>query len=132
MKKLVLLFFCVLSLLSASAADHETSVRTSVDKGRYEIVQSGISRRLTFLLDKYTGDVYHNELDKLVWRKMIRIGESKDASPQTKINYQLFLGGISARDVFLLNINTGQTWHLYQDTDTEELFFSLSRGLSDI
>lgn len=135
MKKFILITLCVMSLLNVYADDNYSAVRTSVDNGRYEIVQSEIMRGLIFLLDKYTGDVYQNLLstkDERVWRKLKKAGSSNDVTPQTQINYQLFVGGFSVQDIFLLNINTGETWYIFKDTETEMLFFSKSYADSDI
>ena len=135
MKKFILITLCVMSLLNVYADDNYSAVRTSVDNGRYEIVQYEIMRRLIFLLDKYTGDVYQNLLstkDERVWRKLKKAGSSNDVTPQTQINYQLFVGGFSINDIFLPNINTGETWYIFQDTETEMLFFSKSYANSDI
>ncbi len=135
LKKFFLVFMFALSFHSAFADDNYSSVRTSVDNGRYEIVQSEIMRRLIFMLDKYTGDVYLNLLstkDERVWRKLKKVGSTNDVTPQTQINYQLFVGGFSINDIFLLNINTGETWYIFQDTETEMLFFSKSYANSDI
>ncbi len=135
MKKFILITLCVMSLLNVYADDNYSAVRTSVDNGRYEIVQSEIMRRLVFLLDKYTGDVYQNLLstkDERVWRKLEKVGSSNDVTPKTQINYQLFVGGFSINDIFLLNINTGETWYIFKDTETEMLFFSKSYADSDI
>ena len=135
MKKFILITLCVMSLLNVYADDNYSAVRTSVDNGRYEIVQSEIMRRLIFMLDKYTGDVYLNLLstkDERVWRKLKKVGSTNDVTPQTQINYQLFVGGFSINDIFLLNINTGETWYIFKDTETEMLFFSKSYADSDI
>ena len=135
MKKLFLIIVFALSLSNAFAQARHGAVRTSVDNGRYEIVQSEMARRLIFMLDKYTGDVYQNLLsskDEMVWRKLGKVGSSNDIAPKTQINYQLFMGGFSVKDILLLNINTGETWYLYQDTETEKFFFSKSFGDSDI
>lgn len=135
MKRLVLIMLCALSLNCSFADDRYCAVRTSVDNGRYEIVQSEMMRKLIFLLDKYTGDVYQNVLSsgkERAWRKLNKAGLSNDSTPQTQINYQLFIGGFSVQDIFLLNINTGETWYIYEDKDTEVLFFSKSLADSDI
>jgi hypothetical protein len=87
------------------------------------------------MLDKYTGDVYQNVVtsnNERAWRKMNKAGVSFDSTPQNKINYQLFVGGISVKDIFLLNINSGETWYIFQDDKTETLFFSKSLAESDI
>lgn len=135
MKRLFLIMLCTLSLNCSFADDRYSAVRTSVDNGRYEIVQSEMMRRLIFLIDKFTGDVYQNVLsseNERAWRKLHRVGKSNDSKPQTQINYQLFIGGFSVKDIFLLNINTGETWYIYKDKDTDDLFFSKSLADSDI
>lgn len=135
MKRIIITIVCTMSLLSVSASDRYSAVSTSVDNGRYEIVQSEVMRRLIFMIDKYTGDIYQNVLstgDERVWRKLSKIGDSKDFSPKTQINYQLFVGGFNVQDIFLLNINTGETWYLFEDKKTEVLFFSKSFANSDI
>lgn len=135
MKRLILIMLCALSLNCSFADDRYSAVRTSVDNGRYEIVQSEMMRKLIFLLDKYTGDVYQNVLtsgNERSWRKLHKAGVSNDSTPQTQINYQLFIGGISVQDIFLLNINTGETWYIYKDKETDVLFFSKSLADSDI
>ena len=79
--------------------------------------------------------MYQNLLstkDERVWRKLKKAGSSNDVTPQTQINYQLFVGGFSVQDIFLLNINTGETWYIFKDTETEMLFFSKSYADSDI
>ena len=135
MKKFFLIILFALSLNYVFAQDRHSAVRTSVDNGRFEIVQSEMMRRLIFMLDKYSGDVYQNLLssnDEMVWRKLGKVGLSSDKTPKTQINYQLFMGGFSVKDIFLLNINTGETWYLYQDPETEKFFFSKSYADSDI
>ena len=135
MKRLILIMLCALSLNCSLADDRYSAVRTSVDNGRYEIVQSEVMRRFIFMLDKFTGDVFQNVLtsgNERVWRKLHKAGVSYDSTPQTQINYQLFIGGFSVQDIFLLNINTGETWYIYKDKETDVLFFSKSLANSDI
>lgn len=135
MKRLILIMLCALSLNCSFADDRYSAVRTSVDNGRYEIVQSEMMRKLIFMLDKFTGDVYQNVLtsgNERSWRKLRKAGVSYDSTPQTQINYQLFIGGFSVQDIFLLNINTGETWYIYKDKETDVLFFSKSLADSDI
>ncbi len=128
MKKLFIFFVCAFFSINLFAVETEGYVITSQTGGRYEIIQSNIKRSLLFRLDKYTGDVFQfvkteSEAFPYLWQKIEIIGNREGDAPNT-INYQLFLGGISAADCFLLNINTGRTFKLYEDKDTKELFFS--------
>ena len=37
--------------------------------------------------------------------------------PNNDINYQIFISGITAKDVFLINIHSGRVWTLYKESD---------------
>ena len=129
MKKIILSLFMGLMNLSSYAYDTNSAVKSSVENGRYEIVQSEIARKLTFKLDKYTGKVYQyvktsSDSNPYSWQPVYWIGCSDEKEIPTKINYQLFLGGTAVSDCFLLNINTGKTWLLYEDSDGNGNFFS--------
>ena len=125
MKRTVLLFmFCMMALM-LNAQKNFSSVKTSVEGGRWEIVQSEIARRDTYKIDKYKGDVYmfvKKKNGEYTWQKLNRVGEDYDKIEDGKINFQLFLGSISAQDKFLININTGETWQIYEDSKTKEIF----------
>ena len=129
MRKLTLLMMLALMPLFAMAADEDKDAqKTSAPDGRFEIVQSQILRSNTFRLDKYTGDVYQFIMKDTwyTWEKITRQGASKDTTPATQINYQLFLGGMQARDAFLMNVNTGETWLLVKDKSDKLLFQPLN------
>lgn len=104
-------------------------VTTSQTGGRYEIIQSNIRRSLFFKLDKYTGDVFlYVNIDKShhTWEEIQIIGKPSTDDNDT-ISFQLFLGGIAAADCILLDIKSGDSYQLYEDTDTKRLFFSKIR-----
>ena len=115
-------------------AQSEKAIKTTMDNARYEVVQSEMMRSLFFMLDKYTGKVYQNVISgqERTWRLIRKVGISKDTTPETKPNYQLFLGGYTVKDIFLYNVNTGETWYLFHDSDEDILFFSKSLIDSDI
>jgi hypothetical protein len=123
-KSLLLLMFSMMALM-LNAQRSSSAVKTSVEGGRWEIVQSEITRRDTYKLDKYKGDVYQlvkKSDGKDTWQKLIRIGGSYDKIEENKINFQIFLGGIAAKDQYLINIHTGETWCFYEDSDTGDVF----------
>lgn len=135
MKRLFLLLLGFLFFSGVFALERKSAVCTSVDNGRYEIIQSEIMRSLIFLLDKYTGDVYQNVItsgEERCWEKRSVVGDSEDKTPKNKINYQLFMGGLSVQDIMLLNINTGETWYLLEDPIYNEIYFSKSKKQSDL
>lgn len=108
--------------------EKQPSVSTSQTGGRFEIIQSSKARKLTFRLDKYTGDVYQlvetNEKE-LVWEKIpnLMLEYLRPEKIEQKISYQLFMGGIAVADCFLMNIHNGITYVLYEDTETRTNFF---------
>lgn len=122
-KSVLLLMFCMITLMLN--AQSYSAVKTSVEGGRWEIVQSEIARRYTYKLDKYNGDVYQlvkKSNGDNTWQKLYRAGDKYDKKEDGKINFQLFLGGFSAQDQFLINIHTGETWGFYEDSDTKEIY----------
>ncbi len=128
MKKFFIVLFLVALPLIGLKAENSGMVSTSQTGGRYEIIQSNMSRKLFFKLDKYTGEVFQfvktdSEVFRYMWKKIDVQGKMDEDNPNV-INYQLFLGGIAVADCILLNINTGKTYKLYEDSDTKELFFS--------
>ena len=126
MKKLLLLLVSILFLsTNALSLDTKQAVSTSQTGGRFEIIQSELVRKNTFLLDKYFGQVYvlvKKSNDYPDWEPVKVYPSSTDESPKNKINYQIFMGGIMARDCFLLNINTGETWILVETKDKGYMF----------
>lgn len=128
-------FLTLLLVMSASSiAQERSSVSTSQTGGRYEIIQSPIARRYTLKLDKYSGNVwqYVNGLDdKPTWQSIPRVLNMfgtlmpysiTDKDLPKEIKYQIFMSGTMLRDLFLLNIETGQTWVLTNSSD-DMLFF---------
>ena len=135
---LVFVCFVMMSLYGFAQLEHHPSVSTSQTGGRYEIIQSPIARRLIFRLDKYTGEVHQYVLgkdDKPLWEKISNAWLSLILDKEKKqgyIKFQLFMGGIAVADCFLLDIETGVTFQLYEDSDSGKLFFSfISNNYSD-
>ena len=107
------------------AVDGVGSVSTSQTGGRYEIIQSNIKRSLFFKLDKFTGDVYQfvsTSDGGYTWQKINVEGKGL-GSLNKSITYQLFMGGMMAADCILLNIVTGETFMLFEDSKTNTLYF---------
>lgn len=118
----IILFIVIVSCNSIFAQDgNYQSVQTAQTGGRFEIIQSNISEVYTFKLDKYSGAVYVYvklpELEQPSWLKIEKTIEVNDTISQNKINYQLFLGGKSLTDCYLININSGTTWSLIKENN---------------
>ena len=118
---MLFVFLSVLSIVTMGQAGNNYSVSTSTTSGRWEIIQSPILRSHTFKLDKHSGDVCQmvcqgKKDDKVVWEKMKRL--SIDFyDPTNEINYQIYISGVTAKDVFLINIHSGRVWTLYKESD---------------
>lgn len=135
---LVIVCFLLTSLCAMAQIDKHSYVSTTQTGGRFEIIQSPIARRLIFRLDKYTGDVYQYVLgkdNKPLWEKISNAWLSLILDKEKKqdyIKFQLFMGGIAVADCFLLDIETGVTFQLYEDPNSKKLFFYyISNAYSD-
>lgn len=82
---------------------------------------------ITFIIDKYTGDILQlvERKDKtLTWQHIQREKSNKDVQKQDLINYQLFSSGLGIRHTYLLNTSSGLTWQLVKGSEGM-LFFQL-------
>ncbi|RPE08676.1 hypothetical protein EGT74_16700 [Chitinophaga lutea] len=112
--------------LNGYSQERHQAVKSSTSGGRYEIVQSEISSIYTFRLDKYVGKVeiivtLPNEPKTVFVEIPVNHSEENNTVPD-KINYQLWLGGGTLSDCYLLNIHTGTTWELVQKSNRKFSF----------
>lgn len=128
MKRILLLFILFSCTNIYSQLQNYQATTTSQVGGRYEIIQSQIKRSNTFKLDKFTGKVYmfvSTKNDWYTWQEVYKGYVELDKVIPEKINYQIFMGGIAAKDCFLININTGVTWMLTEDKKTGSYQFEV-------
>lgn len=114
------------NLNESNLRPHEKTLVPS--SARFEIIQSHIAARNTFRIDKYSGQVdqvVKTREGDLAWQEIKRVSHPQDIIEVQKVNYQIFTSGIAARFTFLTNVNTGVTWQLSQDPETEVLFWAL-------
>lgn len=102
---------------------------TSLSAGRWEIIMSDRTVKLLFKIDKFTGQVFYDKNIKFtdggtIWLEAFRDESAFDIRKDNTINYQLYIGGLAARHVYLLNIHTGVLWQL---VETEEKLFYFQR-----
>lgn len=79
---------------------------------RYQIVQSPLTLRDTFRLDRVTGRVHRmveREGSGLAWVEMIVV-ERPNLAASGPPRFTLFLSGISGRSSYLLDTVSGRTW----------------------
>ena len=121
-KYFILLFFTLITGVTFAQETYSHQTSSVPSDSRYEIVQSERGARYTFKIDKFTGEVYElvkKDDDKLGWQSVILIDLSKSEDQKdNKVNYQVFISGLGARYIFLININNGQTLQLTEDTDS--------------
>lgn len=82
---------------------------------RYEILQSSITMRDTYRLDRFTGRV-----DRLIstgdgpkW-KMLPVRGGLPSTQSTEPRFQLFLSGTATKGTYLIDTLTGKTWRLVE------------------
>ena len=115
--KLIIVFL----LLSSALFSREMGLNQNTevpDTSRFSIIQSTLSADMTFKLDKYTGSVSRMlEGNKgTFWLKIKREKHADDIKTKNSVNYQIFTSGLSAQMVYLLNVNTGLTWELSENS----------------
>jgi hypothetical protein len=115
--------------VSAQETATEPQRTAAPAESRYEIIQSHIAAKFTVRLDKYTGITYQlvkKANGDMTWQLMPQENHSGDiVRPSGKVNYQIFTSGLTLRDTFLININTGATWQLFHDPKEDEDFWKV-------
>lgn len=110
----------VLVCIENSATAAEIGVSTSpASSSRYEIVQSQLTARDTFRLDKVCGLVWQMVTDtagELHWQEIPFFDTKLVCASDGRVRYQLFISAIAARYTFLINTDSGKTWHLVVDS----------------
>ncbi len=130
MKKIIFTLFLILSMYEGCAQlvySHQFS--TVSNNARYEIVQSERGSRYTFKIDKYTGQVFQLVEKKnkdITWESIVLPETFKKEEPTDgEVNFQVFISGIGARYIFLLQIDTGTTWQLAEDPQSGINFWKI-------
>ena len=95
------------------------------ETSRFQIVQSELGARLTFNIDKFTGNVFLlvEGSNGLTWQLISSEEQSSDETTANQVNYQIFTSGLGVRMTFLINVNTGITWQLAEDTKSGNYFW---------
>ena len=128
-RQFVIVVTCLLTLNATVLAQEKyTSHRQTAPppNARFEIIQSAIVARLTFRLDKFTGNVAQlvsTDDNGLTWEPMSVLGLPAITSP-SRPRFQIFTSGIAARFGFL--IDTGKTWQVVAGGDDVTVWQPLS------
>ena len=125
LRRLVLVSVLVLSSCAFAQETQETHQQKvqqtePLASSRYRIVQSDLTAKVTFKLDRYAGSVWQLVKDKdgnNDWQSM-------EVSPLAAIKapdharFQIFTSALSVRFTFLIDNDSGRTWQLVQSTST--------------
>lgn len=127
MKKIIFVFLTILLSLDAWCQDNSQNQSTTLsDNSRFEIIQSELAVKLTFKIDKFNGKVYLlvQSGKDLTWQLMYIEKQDNDVVKENQVNYQIFTSGLGIKYTFLMNVNSGITWELAKDTESDELFWN--------
>ena len=114
----IILFFLSVQIAHAQKTNRN-QISSAPATTQFEIIQSELTAKGTYMIDKYTGSVYQMvQGDKgLFWQKIFAELHSNDKINEGKVNYQLFTSGLAIRMTYLINVNTGATWELAEDEE---------------
>jgi hypothetical protein len=79
---------------------------------RFEIMQSPLTTKWTFRLDRYAGRVWQLAKTKdggNTWEEMTVVDRTRLPTAR-KPRFRLFTSGLGARHTFLIDADTGKTW----------------------
>lgn len=127
---LALAFLAFAPVARGQELDAHAPAQTSAPaESRFEIVQSNIAVMWTFKLDKYSGAVYQlvtNKNGDFTWELMDRDSNAANTIiVPGKVNYQIFTSGLAAKFTILMNVNSGASWLLTEDTKTKTSFWAV-------
>lgn len=130
---------CMLLLCQTATCDDfsVSSQTTSAMNARFEIVQFNKAAKFTFRLDRYTGRVWQmvvDENDNVLWQEMEVIDPPRNPKGNGHARFQIFISGIAARDTFLIDQETGNSWQIakgtYKDDQGNDKDYSLWQPMS--
>ena len=127
MQNCLLLAVLLCSAIGSKAwakGDFKPSAATTIpESSRFEVVQSNLAPKWTFLLDRHEGRVYQLVVTKYgnnAWEGMLVVGSPV---PYKKATYQIFASGLSARFTFLVDTESGNTWTLSSQKGKTATYF---------
>jgi hypothetical protein len=113
----IVIVAAVVAALSARPTAQQPSdthqFTTAPPSARFEIVQSQLSARWTFRLDRHTGRVaqlVRTQDDDSAWEEMEVIGGLPPVTTSGRPRFQIFTSGLAAKHTFLIDTDTGRTW----------------------
>jgi hypothetical protein len=121
MRQVLILVILLLSF-SGQAWAQETNrsqCSSAPETSRFEIIQSELAAKVTLKIDKYTGKVFQLVKDSkgLSWQLIPAEKHPGEKATANKVNYQVFTSGLAVRMTYLINVNTGASWQLCEDSE---------------
>lgn len=127
-KYLSFVFLLLIAIFALSADDYNVQTSTTFpENGVFEIITSSLKMQNTFMLNKITGDTW--QLVKrdynYYWIPLTRTAsKTKGEAPKKDVPvFQITMSGIAAKGTYLTNTASGETWMLYEDSDTGSLYW---------
>ncbi len=109
------IFLLALSSRSLPQQNSDIHQQTTTPVGaRFEIIQSELSAKWTFRLDRFTGHISQlvkTKDDDDSWEEITVISLPAASAPFHP-RFQIFASGIAARFTFLIDTESGKTWVL--------------------
>ena len=120
-----LLAFAILIISPGWAAGQDvkpaTQQTTPPANARFEILQSSLSSRFIYRLDRFSGQISRGvtsrTIDEITWEEMTIDGLPAISDPAAP-RFQMSLSGTDYNLSFLLDTETGTIWHLVLETQT--------------
>ncbi len=86
----------------------------------YELIQNSRAMKETYLLNRYTGQSWQlvQSTNRYVWQKILKEAHEKDIVPKDWSGpvYQVSVSGLAAKGTYMVNVITGATWVLFEDS----------------
>jgi len=95
---------------------------------RFITIQSPMIARLTMLFDRYTGATYQfvsKTEGGNAWQIVTKLANVLDSHQiDGAVNYMIYFSGLATKFTFLVNVRSGATWQLAEDTESGTLFWN--------
>ena len=115
------------SVAFAQSSEQQPVETTPPASAVFELIQNSRALRETYLLNRYTGDSWQlvRSTKRYVWQSISREAHERDVLPENWFGpaYQVSVSGLAAKGTYMINVITGATWILFEDTKDGHLFW---------
>ena len=114
----VLIFLTVVTF--AQLPTHEPVTTMPPLSAKYELIQNSRAMRETYLLNRNTGQSWElvKSEQRYIWQKIPKEQHKSDFTPVGWSGpvYQVSVSGLAAKGTYMINVITGATWVLFEDS----------------